>query len=337
MKHSLPISMLLMTVFSSAAQAQQSASATFGTAQRADAPAAAMASAELPRDAGKSASCERTVTLPCKPKRAHKLVAASKSLALAKVDPLAVHPEAALKDIKAPEVDLPGVMKIAGADAHALDFTRARVIEATNGGAQTVYVSAVDQNRIQLPWQNSSVNGTEELDVKKSASSNNVFVQFKDGVKRPVLVYFEQPGGGSVVALQLVPKNIVGQTVLIRDASLRSGDPKAVKGSEYVASTQGLMEDVALGGVPQGFSQVDLATGPIAMNGLVVTPQKQYSSADRDIYVYDVVNPGPAKASLQEKEFDGENVLAVSIFPKPIISANEHTKVIVFARKASGG
>lgn len=254
-----------------------------------------------------------------------------------KVDRLALHPDAAIKNTKAPEIDLPGVMKIAGADAHALDFSRARVVDVTNGGTQTLYVSHVDQNRIQLPWPNTRVIGTDELVVEKNTSSNNVYVQFKAGVERAVTVYFEQPNGASVLGLQLVPKAIPAQTILVRDASLLGGAPKPVKGGDYVALTQGLMEQVALGGAPQGYSQMDIVAGPIALNGLVVTPLKQYSSADNDIYVYDVANPGPRKASLHEQEFDGDNVLAISIFPKPVLAVNEHTRVIVFARKPSGG
>lgn len=335
MKHPMPISLLLLAATTAgAAQAQQIASATFATAP---ATTTASASAEFAVTKPAGERCERTQTVPCEPKRTRKVTATLKPAPAPKADRLAVHPEAAIKDTKAPEVVLPGVMKIAGADAHALDFSRARIVDVTNGGAQTVYVSKVDQNRIQLPWPNTRVIGTDELEIKKSPNSNNVYVQFKEGVDRAVQVYFEQPDGASVLGLQLVPKNIPAQTVLVRDASLLAGDQKPVKGGDYVATTQGLMEQVALGGAPQGYSQTDIAVGPIALNGLVVTPEKQYSSADKDIYVYDVANPGPQKASLQETEFDGENVLAISIFPKPVLAANERAKVIVLTRKASGG
>ncbi|MFS2023486.1 type-F conjugative transfer system secretin TraK [Massilia sp. CT11-137] len=307
----MPISLLLLGAAAIPAQAQQTASATF-----APVPVRTTASAEFP---------------------VRKVKATLKTPAAPKADRLAVHPDAAIKDTRAPEVVLPGVMKIAGADAHALDFTRARIVEVTNGGSQTVYVSVSDQNRIQLPWPNTKVVGTEELMVDKRPTSNNVYVQFKEGVKRAVQVYFEQPDGPSVLGLQLVPKDIPAQTILVRDASLQSGERRPVKGGDYVAAIQGVMEDVALGAAPQGYSQSDIAAGPIALNGLVVTPQRMYSSADKDIYVYDVANPGPNRAALQEKEFDGENVLAISIFPRPVIAPSEHTRVIVLTRKASGG
>jgi conjugal transfer pilus assembly protein TraK len=335
MKHPTHISLLLLAAtMAGAAHAQQSASATFVSAPAASAPGA---SAEFGAPKTASDRCERTVSVSCEPKRARKVTASLKSAPSPKVDRLAVHPEAAIKDTAAPEINLPGVMKVAGADAHALDFSRARVVDVTDGGSQTVYVSHVDQNRIQLPWPNTKVIGTEELTIDKNSSSNNVYVQFKEGVQRAVTVWFEQPGSSKALGLQLVPKQIPAQTIRVRDTSLLAGEPKPVKGNDYVAVTQGLMEQVALGGTPQGYSAVDIAVGPIAMNGLVVTPQKQYSSADKDIYVYDVANPGPQKASLQEKEFDGDNVLAVSIFPKPVLAANEHTRVIVLTRKASGG
>jgi conjugal transfer pilus assembly protein TraK len=321
-----PILLLsLAAIASGTANAQQSASATFGSPST----LVASGSAQFGTPGPANDRCPQTISTSCEQKRPKKVGATLKAAPAAKFDRLAVHPEAAIKDTKAPEIVLPGVMKIAGADAHALDLSRARVLDITNGGAQTVYVSAVDQNRFQLPWPNSKVVGTEELIVDKRANSNNIYVQFKEGVKRGVLVYFEQPDGPSVLAVKLEPKAIDGQTFLVRDSTLRAGDQKPVKGGDYVASTQAMMEQVALGGAPQGFSQTDLPVGPIAMNGLVINPRKRYSSADKDLYVYEVVNPGPQKATLREKEFDGENVLA--------ISPAERAMVIVLTRKASGG
>jgi conjugal transfer pilus assembly protein TraK len=316
MKPTPSIALLLAAAVLAPAHAQQIAHATFATEPT--------ASAMVPSGPVRSA-------------RPPKAAAPSKSTPALKTDRLALHPEAAIRDTKAPEIVLPGVLKIAGADAQALDFSRARIIDVTNGGSQTVYVSALDQNRIQLPWPNTKVVGTDELLIDKRPTSNNVYVQFRDAVQRAVQVYFEQPDGPSVLGLQLVPKQIPAQTILVRDASRRTGEQKPVRANDYVAATQALMEQVALGAAPQGFSQVELAVGPIALNGLVVTPQRQYSSADRDIYVYDVANPGPYQAALQEKEFDGESVLAISIFPAPVLAAGEHTRVIVLARKAAGG
>jgi conjugal transfer pilus assembly protein TraK len=293
--------------------AQQSATATFG--------APAFAAPAPPAN-----------TVGPRPRK----VATLKPPAKPKYDRLALHPEAAVKDTAAPEIVLPGVMKLTGANAHAMDFSRARIVDVTNGGSQTVYVSAVDLNRIQLPWANTKVVGTDEITVDKRPSSNNVYIQLKEGVKRAVQVYFEHPNGTAVLGLQLVPKQIPAQTILVRAAGGGGEQAQAARGNDYAGFTQGLMETVALGASPQGYSQMDVSIGPIVVNGLVVNVEKLFSSADRDIYVYDVLNPGSKKASLTEKEFDADNVLAISIFPKPVVAVNEHTKVIVLTRKAKG-
>lgn len=324
---------VLIAVASGAVHAQQAASATFANSPP---PVGQSASARFSQPGTSGAQCLGDAA-GCAPTRSRKPAATAKPAADKNVDRLAVNPKVAVKDTPLPEIDLPGVMKLQGADARALDFSRARVIDVTNGGIQTVYVSDVDQNRFQLPWPNPKVIGTSEVHVDTSPKSNNVYIQLKEGVQRPVTVYFEQSGGSAVLGVQLVPKKIPAQTILVRDASMQAGEFKPVKGNDYVATTQGLMERVALGGAPQGFSQVDIDVGPIAMNGLVISPRKQYSSADRDIYVYEVANPGSQPASLQEQEFDGANVLAISIFPKPVLAPNERAWLIVLTRKAWGG
>jgi conjugal transfer pilus assembly protein TraK len=326
------LGLLSILLVSGLAQAQQSASAVFGPSAPVATNSGSAAFADSKRD---SERCERTVSVPCPSKSPRKTPVVAKAVT-PKVDRLAVHPNAAVKDTPAGDIDLPGVMKIAGSNSGALDFGRVRHVEINNGGSQTVYVSDVDQNRIQLPWTNTKVVGTNELTIDKRPSSNNVYVQFKEGVTRSVQVYFEHPNGGPVLGLQLVPKTIPAQTILVRDASLQGGDVKPVKGNDYVASMQSLLEQVALEGVPQGFSQSDLAVGPISRSGVVITPRKLFSSSDKDIYVYDVVNPGPKKITLEEQEFDGVDVLAVSIFPKPVLAANEQARVIVVSRKSGG-
>jgi conjugal transfer pilus assembly protein TraK len=325
--------LLWVVVVSGIAQAQQSASAVFGTPASL---ATASGSAAFAESKQVGERCERTVSVPCPPKSPRKTQPSTKAAA-PKVDRLEVHPDAAIKDTPPADINLPGVMKIAGANSDAIDFNRPRPVDIDNGRSQTVYVSDVDQNRIQLPWVNTKVIGTNELTIDKRPSSNNVYVQFKEGVTRAVQVYFENPNGGSVLGLQLVPKKIIAQTILVRDASAQGSDIKPVKGNDYVASMQSLLEQVALEGVPQGYSQSDLAVGPISRNGVVITPRKFFSSSDKDIYVYEVVNPGPKKITLDEQEFDGTDVLAVSIFPKPVLAVNEQARVIVVSRKASGG
>jgi conjugal transfer pilus assembly protein TraK len=317
----------LLLMSSGLVSAQQTATAIFPMAQK--------ASAKLGEPAD---SCSRQVTSPCggSTRPAVKKKAARQSAEKpAPYDALAVHPEAAVKDIKAKEIALPGVMTIAGANAHALDFTKAQKLQLIDGSNEVVYLSDTDPNRIQLPFMNPKINGTEEVTIEKGANTNNVYVQFVEGVTRSVQLWIERPGGaGPTYGLKLVPKKIDGQSIIIRDNSLLAGESiSAPKGNDYIANTQFLMETVALGAAPQGFSQIELKISPITMNGLVLSAEKMYSSADRDIYIYDVMNPGSKSITVREQEFDGDSVLAISVFPKPVLAGGEHSKVIVIARK----
>lgn len=307
--------------------AQQTAVASFPLAQK--------ATAKL-GDA--TESCSRQVSIPCgTPARpaVKKKVARQSGAKRIPYDATAIHPEAAVKDTKPKEIALPGVMTIAGANAHALDFTKAQKLQLVDGSNEVVYLSDTDPNRIQLPFMNPKINGTEEVTIEKGANTNNVYVQFVEGVTRSVQLWIERPGGaGPTYGLKLVPKKIDGQSVIIRDNSLLAGESiSAPKGNDYIANTQFIMETVALGAAPQGFSQTELKISPITMNGLVLSAEKMFSSADRDIYIYDVMNPGTKVVTIREQEFDGESVLAISVFPKPVLGGGEHCKVIVIARK----
>lgn len=322
-------SSLALLLISAHAAGQQAASANFPMSQT--------ASADLP-PAGTAGTgeCTRQVAVPCDkhtpavPKK-KKVVAQPAAPAY---DPLAVHPSAAVRETPQKETVLPGVMTITGASAQALDLTKSRILKMRDGQNEVVYLSDTDQNYVQLPFPNPRLNGTEELIIDKKANSNNVYIQFAQGVTRSVQLWVERPGGaGPVYGLKLVPKKIDAQAIIIQDTSPLTGDISAQKGNDYVSNTQFLMETVALGAAPQGFSQVDIRIAPVTMSGFVLAAEKMYSSADRDVYLYDVMNPGVRQLTLREEEFDGASVLAVSIFPKPVLGPGEHTKVVVIARK----
>jgi conjugal transfer pilus assembly protein TraK len=247
-----------------------------------------------------------------------------------------VNPATAVKNTPAKEINLPGVMKIEGASTNALDFTRARTIQMNNGGSVSVYLSSNEPNRIQLPFVNPHVIGTTDVMIDKRAKSNNIYVAFKQGVTKPVPIFIEtDDGSGPVLGLQLIPKGIASQTIIVEDVAPRTASDasKSNKGSEYVASTQGLMETVALNATPNGYSIVEINVPPIAMNGLLVEVEKKLSNREADIFVYRVLNPGPAATTVRESEFDGDLVQAISVHPKPNLKAGESTRVIVLARK----
>lgn len=254
-------------------------------------------------------------------------------------DALAVDPTIAVKATPPKEIDLPGVLHVPGDKLGTIDPTRAQPVSWTNGGSKTVYLSVTEPNRIELPFKNPYIIRTSDVNADHRKESNNVYVYWN--VQRPEdaqprQIYIEPPGGGGQsLGLEIVPKAIPGQTVIVTDDTgvTTRNESKTGESSDYIAHVQDLMTSVALGHSPNGFSQTDVQLPPIAMDGLVVTADTRYSSHEGDMWVYTVRNPGPRSALLHEQEFDGANVLAVSIYPKPLLQPGEKTRVFVLARK----
>jgi len=244
-----------------------------------------------------------------------------------------VHPDVAVKDTKPEEISLPGVMTIAGESTQAIDFTHTQTVNVNDTGSGTVVVSKDYSNHIQTPWINPVVKGTAEISLLPlDKNDNNVFISITAGVSSDVQIWVKDPLTHKVKGLILKPTSgISGQNIVLRDTGVSKGD--APKSDSYVAQEQHRMEIVALGNAPSGYSEIQPRLPAIIRNGLVITASRIYSSANTDIYVYDVANPGPSKALLTETEFDGPTVTAVSIFPKPLLNAKEHVKVIVEAKK----
>jgi conjugal transfer pilus assembly protein TraK len=268
---------------------------------------------------------------------------AKKKLArqVAKRDPLAVDPAVAVKDEPLKSVDLPGVMKLEGASRDVLDPTRVRRISWANAGSQTVYVSATQPNRIQLPFVNPKVIATDDVDIDKRATGNNIYVTFKNAAPVAVQVWIEpQTESSASVGLQLVPKSIPAQSIIVVDDTVEGSAGRAKHTSpetEYLTRVQAVLEEAALGASPAGYAVVDLQVPPMSVDGLVVEGLRRLSGRGDDIYVYTATNPGATDVELRENEFDGPDVRAVSILPRPLLHPGERAVVTVLARKREGG
>jgi conjugal transfer pilus assembly protein TraK len=253
-------------------------------------------------------------------------------------DPLAVDPAVAVKASAPKEIDIPGVLKVPGESLNVTDPSRVQKVSWTNGGSKTVYLSVDEPNLVQLPFKNPYIVQTSDLKIERRPSSNNIYVYWPTLPAQARQIFIEPPGGGPALGLQLVPKSIPAQSIVVTDDTGSVSGRQKAKGasSDYVTRVQSVMEAIALGRAPDGYSQVDIELPPIAMNGLSVTVDGRYSDREGDLYVYTVRNPGQSRALLREEEFDGPSVLAVSIFPKPLLQPGEATRVIVLARKREG-
>ncbi len=254
-----------------------------------------------------------------------------------------IHPDVAVKETAIKEIILPGVMHLEGESLNALDPSRAKHIQMNNGGSQSVYVSSTEINRIQLPFNNPKVVTSGELAVDKSESSNNVYFSFKKD-PHPVQMFFENTETNSVIGLQLIPKtSLPSQTVLIDDVTPQTkavAGMGAAKNVSFIETMQYLQEVTAKGGIPTGYSVIDIALKPITKNGFVLTVDKKLSSEQNDIWIYKIFNPLKTRIVLQETEFGCEagicnpDVLSVSLYPTPAIEPNGITTAIVIAKRS---
>lgn len=251
----------------------------------------------------------------------------------------------AIKDAPDRAVDLPGVLKLDGAPLGLIDPARARRISCTNEGSETVYLSATEPNRIQLPFPNPHIISTTDLEISKRPNNNNIYVTFAPGVTHAATLWLEPQDGSSVVCgLQAIPKRIPAQSVHIVDdtgaTSTRSA--RAEEPDDFMSRVQSDLQDALEGRSAAGWSTVNVPVPPIVLNGVLVEGARRLSSLKEDIYVYAVRNPSAADVVLEETEFDGPRVIAVSILPSPLLRAGGTTFVAVLARKnanseAAGG
>ena len=237
-----------------------------------------------------------------------------------------------------PAIALPGVMKIEGADVAATDFSRSRVVPFVNGSSRTLHVSATEPNLIQLPFTPTNAPATERLTIQNSG--NNLFVSFDPRFAnddKPAQLWIEAPNH-QVMGLQLVPGNMPAQPILLESRATYDGNARTRKGVDsYVAGIQDIMQELALGQAPEGCTVIDLTRSigqsPIAMNGLLVSAQKEYSCDSNNLFVYQVSNPGDKRVMVREDEFDGKLVTAISIYPRPLLNAGDLTQVFVLVDK----
>ena len=255
-----------------------------------------------------------------------------------KRDDLALDFSVAVKDTPEHAIDLPGVLKLDGAAVGLADPAKARKVSCTNEGSETVFLSSTEPNRILLPFPNPHVISTTDLEISKRPNNNNIYVTFAPGVTHAATIWLEPQEGSSVsCGLQAVPKQIPAQSIHVVDDTGATG-PKVARSEEpddFLARVQSQLEDALDGRAPAGWSTVNVPVPPIALDGVLVEGARRLSNLREDIYVYTVVNPGPTDVVLDESEFDGPRVEAVSILPSALIHSRGKTYVAVLARKSA--
>ena len=274
-----------------------------------------------------------------KPKKVEETPVVEKAEKVENYDALALDPSISLKNIPFKEIELPGVLHVDGESMEAFDPSKSHKISWANQGIQPILLSLTGPDLIVTPFNDPFIVGNSYLSINKRANSNNVYVSFNfpEGVTPvPVSIFIEDPAGGQALGLQLIPKKIPQQVYIVVDETDHLASKQLAKGADFPSHVQELMEIAAFGGTPSGYSAAPFNLPPIVLGSLKLEAVRRLSNSEGDLYVYGVTNPSNTPFMLNEKQFDGPRVKAVSIFPKPELLKNERATVIVFAQKLGG-
>lgn len=237
------------------------------------------------------------------------------------------------RDTPQPTIDLPGVMRIEGVDPAALDHTKTRVVTMRQS-VEPVFISNTDPNTIILPFSNPGKEHYSNVDVRTS-KSNLAFV-YTTG-NEPSAVFFYPQDSSTVFGLQLIPRNIPAQVIVVKNEERTALFAATVEGNTYNAKLQRLFETVASGATPPGFARYEIDLGPILLDkGALIEKVDRFSSREMEIHAYLVKNPTAMPIVLSKKTFDGPTVIGVSIFAGDQIESGKSATVIVISTRGEG-
>ena len=244
------------------------------------------------------------------------------------VVPTKSSPKAALsKDgTKFNGVNLGGLMRAEAVDD--IDFTKPQLVQVDGSRSYVAYLSKAEWNHISLPFVPLGGKSYDDIEMNFiNDQSRNIFVRF---IRNAPVHLFLESEEGDVVSLQLIPKDVMAQRVVV---SMNTTKAAAKHDSnDYVTTVQDIMQAAALGRRPPQFSESLLEYPSIVYNGLHVATQKVYSTNAYTLFSYEVINPSEQPTTISEAEFDGEDVAAVSVYPGPELLKGKPAKVFVLTK-----
>lgn len=231
---------------------------------------------------------------------------------------------------------LPGLGTMPGdADPQAM---KPQVVRVSEDKTTVINVSASLMNRIATPFLSPKEidNQKKDFDVKKEGES--FYITMKSA--NPVSLYVTgNTPNDPVISLTLVPKKMPPQTITLQlDKPLAgvgpngSSDDKAPDNNVYTDQIRYALREVALGKVPEGFSEGDLPRSVAQMGQIAAYPLARYSGPKYDIFRYRV-QALTDNVELDETAFYSEGVRAVSFFPNSSLRRGESTEVYVVSDK----
>ena len=215
------------------------------------------------------------------------------------------------------------------------DARSPRTVRLKDGVNEVVYLSTTMPNRIATPFSKPKVIDVDAVDWKVVGQDVYLIPKTKDATG--VFITDEAPGS-SVASLTVIPKEIIGQNILLaldKPAAPQLASAKEMKDNspDYMDQVRLMMKMVALGQTPPGFAETPLNVGVARFDQLMVTPVKQLAGQTLDLFIYRLDSMAKVPVELQESNFYQEGVRAVAFWPNLILLPRESTQIFILADK----
>lgn len=234
------------------------------------------------------------------------------------------------------ELNLPGVGTMPGS-APELDDN---VIRVTSNRTHLVNVSATMTNRIATPFETPKAIVAEDVaTVERVGQSLYVATTSEPG---PIALYVTGANANDpVVSLTLIPKSMPPQTIVLQldgiQGSTDSGASRRddARSGAYSERIVAVFRSMALGKIPQGFTQGLLPKASVSLGGITAYPISRYSGPGYDAFRYRIETASPEAMEMEESAFWSKGVRAVAFFPSAVVAKGRPTEVFVLSDKTA--
>lgn len=221
------------------------------------------------------------------------------------------------------------------------------VIRVSSDRTSIVNISGTLTNRIATPFEKPKAILLDGR-VSIKAVGQSLYLT-PNGDPAPISLYVTGSGPNDpVVSLTLVPKSAPPQTVVLQMdgpaspsyADAADGRRTQYKDGSYSQQIVGVLRNLALGRVPQGYAEGMLPKTVANLGSVVAIPLARYSGPLFDVYRYRIEAVANGEIEMEESAFWTKGVRAVSLFPSGVVSKGHPTQVFVIADKsatANGG
>ena len=220
-------------------------------------------------------------------------------------------------------------------------------IKVTMGKREVIKISLGELNRFVTPFENLKIKTNSEAET----TVNGNIVYLSTATESPISMFLYESGDEeNAISLTLLPVSMPaadvrlsintpkGQTTM--PVSVKSAE-KWERQSDYVESLKNTMRELALGGVPKGYSYGETTKAmeiPLCEQEGVkfdFLPGQIMTGKSINVFVGTVTNTSPNEIELREESCLEPNVAGVAYWPNILLEQGQKTEVYVAVKSIS--